>query len=167
MTTKAAKVLYSHPMAYRCPASRFSSQSSRCRRNYHRITRGILPDKWFAWTFNSQCLSGMRFNISIAPFKAQKPAYQRVFYFFLNVGYTKPIVEKILSMFFEKCKHHVAIFSKNHLSRHLPQLRFRVCFFLPALCYQFTNDVRIPLIPLIIGQVWYQLLDMTSCQRGR
>lgn len=110
---------------------------------------------------------GMRFNISIAPFKAQKPAYKRVFYFFLNVGYTKPIVEKILSMFFEKCKHHVAIFSKNHLSRHLPQLRFRVCFFLPALCYQFTNDVRIPLIPLIIGQVWYQLLDMTSCQRGR
>lgn len=110
---------------------------------------------------------GMRFNITIAPFKAQKPAYQRVFYFFLNVGYTKPIVEKILSMFFEKCKHHVAIFSKNHLSRHLPQLRFRVCFFLPALCYQFTNDVRIPLIPLIIGQVWYQLLDMTSCQRGR
>ena len=102
---------------------------------------------------------GMRFNISIAPFKAQKPAYKRVFYFFLNVGYTKPIVEKILSMFFEKCKHHVAIFSKNHLSRHLPQLRFRVCFFLPALCYQFTNDVRIPLIPLIIGQVWYQLLD--------
>lgn len=89
----------------------------------------------------------MRFNITIAPFKAQKPAYKRVFYFFLNVGYTKPIVEKILSMFFEKCKHHVAIFSKNHLSRHLPQLRFRVCFFLPALCYQFTNDVRIPLIP--------------------
>ncbi|ESC92340.1 hypothetical protein HMPREF1593_04224 [Escherichia coli 907391] len=57
MTTKAAKVLYSHPMAYRCPASRFSSQSSRCRRNYHRITRGILLDKWFAWTFNCQCLS--------------------------------------------------------------------------------------------------------------
>lgn len=162
-------------MAYRCPASRFSSQSSRCRRNYHRITRGILLDKWFAWTFNCQCLSRDEiqylycpiFNISIAPFKAQKPAYKRVFYFFLNVGYTKPIVEKILSMFFEKCKHHVAIFSKNHLSRHLPQLRFRVCFFLPALCYQFTNDVRIPLIPLIIGQVWYQLLDMTSCQRGR
>lgn len=109
---------------------------------------------------------GMRFNITIAPFKAQTRS-SAGFLLFLNVGYTKPIVEKILSIFFEKCKHHVAIFSKNHLSRHLPQLRFRVCFFLPALCYQFTNDVRIPLIPLIIGQVWYQLLDMTSCQRGR
>lgn len=109
---------------------------------------------------------GMRFNITIAPFKAQNPLISG-FSTFLNVGYTKPIIEKILSIFFEKCKHHVAIFSKNHLSRHLPQLRFRVCFFLPALCYQFTNDVRIPLIPLIIGQVWYQLLDMTSCQRGR
>lgn len=109
---------------------------------------------------------GMRFNITIAPFK-HKTRSSAGFLLFLNVGYTKPIVEKILSIFFEKCKHHVAIFSKNHLSRHLPQLRFRVCFFLPALCYQFTNDVRIPLIPLIIGQVWYQLLDMTSCQRGR
>lgn len=108
---------------------------------------------------------GMRFNITIAPFKAQNPLISG--FLLLTSGYTKPIVEKILSIFFEKCKHHVAIFSKNHLSRHLPQLRFRVCFFLPALCYQFTNDVRIPLIPLIIGQVWYQLLDMTSCQRGR
>lgn len=61
---------------------------------------------------------GMRFNISITLFKAQKPAHQRVFYFFLNVGYTKPIVEKILSIFFEKCKHHVAIFGENHLYRH-------------------------------------------------
>ena len=109
---------------------------------------------------------GMRFNITIAPFKAQNPLISG-FSTFLNVGYTKPIVEKILSIFFEKCKHHVAIFSKIIYLVTIPQLRFRVCFFLPALCYQFTNDVRIPLIPLIIGQVWYQLLDMTSCQRGR
>ncbi|EFN7531988.1 hypothetical protein EHI04_16695 [Escherichia coli] len=36
----------------------------------------------------------------------------------LNGRHTKPIVEKILSIFFEKCKLHVAIFGENHLSRH-------------------------------------------------
>ncbi|ENT2253987.1 hypothetical protein ACXL1N_004482, partial [Shigella dysenteriae] len=53
----------------------------------------------------------------------------------INGRHTKPIVEKILSMFFEKCKLHVAIFGENHLSRHLSQLCFSICFFLPALCY--------------------------------
>lgn len=47
--------------SYRCPASCFSAQSPRCRRNYHRITRGILPDKWSAWTISCQCLPFMSY----------------------------------------------------------------------------------------------------------
>ena len=47
--------------SYRCPASCFSAQSPRCRRNYHRITRGILPDKWSAWPFSCQCLPFMSY----------------------------------------------------------------------------------------------------------
>ncbi|EFK01927.1 hypothetical protein HMPREF9548_03349, partial [Escherichia coli MS 182-1] len=47
-----------------------------------------------------------------------KPRSSAGFLLFLNVGYIKPIVEKILSIFFEKCKHYVAIFGENHLSRH-------------------------------------------------
>ena len=52
-----------HPIrwSYRCPASCFSAQSPRCRRNYHRITRGILPDKWSAWPFSCQCLPFMSY----------------------------------------------------------------------------------------------------------
>lgn len=41
---------------------------------------------------------GMRFNITIAPFKAQNPLISG-FSTFLNVGYTKPIVEKIYPYF--------------------------------------------------------------------
>lgn len=108
----------------------------------------------------------MRFNISITLFKAQKPAHQRVFYFFLTSGIQSPSLKKILSIFFEKCKHHVAIFGENHLSRHLSQLCFSVRFLLPALCNQFINDICISFIPLIITQVRYQLLDMMPRQCG-
>lgn len=41
---------------------------------------------------------GMRFNITIAPFKAQNPLISG-FSTFLNVGYTKPIVEKFYPYF--------------------------------------------------------------------
>lgn len=77
-----------------------------------------------------------------------------------------PIIEKILSIFFEKCKHHVAIFVENHSSRHFPQLCLSIHFFLPALCNQFINDICISFVPLIIRQVWYQLLDMKPRQCG-
>lgn len=69
-------------------------------------------------------------------------------------------------MFFEKCKNHVAIFGENHLSCHSPQLCLSICFFLPALCHQFINDICISFVPLIIRQVWYQLLDMMPRQCG-
>ncbi|MGK3640024.1 hypothetical protein ACSLPG_28345, partial [Escherichia coli] len=36
----------------------------------------------------------------------------------INGRHTKPIVRRILTRFFEKCKNHIAIFGENHLSRH-------------------------------------------------
>lgn len=84
----------------------------------------------------------------------------------INGRHTKPIVGKILSIFFEKCKYHVVIFGENHLSCHLSQLFLCICFFLPALCNQFINDICISFVPLIIRQVWYQLLDMMPRQCG-
>lgn len=85
---------------------------------------------------------------------------------FTNGRHTKPIVEKILSIFFEKCKLHVAIFGENYLSCHFSQLRFSIRFFLPALCNQFINNVCISFVPLIIRQVRYQFLDMMPRQCG-
>lgn len=103
---------------------------------------------------------------AISPFKTQKTRSLAGFLLFLNTGHTKPIVEKILSMFFEKCKHHVDIFGENYLSCHFSQLCFCICFFLPALCNQFINNISIPLVPLIIRQVRYQFLDMMPRQCG-
>ncbi|MCS0705463.1 hypothetical protein, partial [Escherichia coli] len=53
-----------------------------------------------------------------ANIKAQKNPLSGGFLNLINGRHTKPIVGKILSIFFEKCKHYVAIFGENHLSRH-------------------------------------------------
>ncbi len=96
----------------------------------------------------------MRFNITIAPFKAQNPLITG-FLLFLNVGYTKPIVEKILPYFLKNANimspSSAKIIYLSPSSIALPRMLLPASTLLPV-----TNDVRIPLIPLIIGQVWYQ-----------